>query len=592
MKDITEHFYSTNIYPGNHTYPDFDSASDSSGEYSSLSSSVGVQIGNFYFSLLKPFKNAKGFLVGDVFIPLLEDDITFVNTDDATATEYDIAKGFTAYVKGKKIKGNRVNFSYKNLNHYRVASGYCVFSSTGEELRGWLQPLSSSDVALNGYAGLILIPYSYTTENILVDLKDRIYCDATPSDIIEGKKAYTSAGLITGTMKKFDTITVTPSTSNQTIQAGSYKKITIKGDSNLIGNNIKYGKSIFGVNSNYDFSSVSTLPKENNKRETWKMVYGKTAYFLDSSDSDLHLFSGISRPYKITSSDIINGVNLTNVYIYEDFSIPNIDPIKVKDNIELLGVTGNATYIQTYPDLQSSPVPVEAYMLRAGKTIYVNGEKITGTVPDVGITEENGEIKLDSQGNGYFYLPNDYYIQSNIISSDATLSYDKLGTWEGYDSWYWSEQMELNKTAFVNGRLVTGVIESKNNLTIDPTTLSGNITDYDYILESFTLKGDANFVDSNIKDGVNIWGTTGTYNLETENKINPMTGLWKCISLGSNNNWTGRPVYIYDDSIYVDDSISFEFSYSDIVPEVGKIYNTDATLEIELYPYNIVGVSL
>lgn len=152
--------------------------------------------------------------------------------------------------------------------------------------------------------------------------------------------------------------------------------------------------------------------------------------------------------------------------------------------------------------------------------------------------------------------------------------------------------MELNKTAFVNGRLVTGVIESKNNLTIDPTTLSENITDYDYILESFTLKGDANFIDSNIKDGVNIWGTTGTYNLETENKINPMTDLWKCISLGSNNNWTGRPVYIYDDSIYVDDSISFEFSYSDIVPEVGKIYNTDATLEIELYPYNIVGVSL
>lgn len=45
--------------------------------------------------------------------------------------------------------------------------------------------------------------------------------------------------------------TITPKTSNQTLNKGYYKgNITVKGDANLIASNILSGKTIFGVNGN------------------------------------------------------------------------------------------------------------------------------------------------------------------------------------------------------------------------------------------------------------------------------------------------------------------------------------------------------
>ena len=45
--------------------------------------------------------------------------------------------------------------------------------------------------------------------------------------------------------------TITPSTSNKTLAKGYYKgNITVKGDANLVANNILSGKSIFGVVGN------------------------------------------------------------------------------------------------------------------------------------------------------------------------------------------------------------------------------------------------------------------------------------------------------------------------------------------------------
>ena len=53
-----------------------------------------------------------------------------------------------------------------------------------------------------------------------------------------------------------DAATYTPTTSNQTITAGTYCSgaQTIKGDTNLVADNIKNGVSIFGVNGTYEGS--------------------------------------------------------------------------------------------------------------------------------------------------------------------------------------------------------------------------------------------------------------------------------------------------------------------------------------------------
>ena len=51
--------------------------------------------------------------------------------------------------------------------------------------------------------------------------------------------------------------TITPGTSNKTLNKGYYKgNITVKGDANLVASNIVSGKSIFGVNGNVTVSSL------------------------------------------------------------------------------------------------------------------------------------------------------------------------------------------------------------------------------------------------------------------------------------------------------------------------------------------------
>lgn len=53
------------------------------------------------------------------------------------------------------------------------------------------------------------------------------------------------------------TQTITPKTSNQTLNKGYYKgNITVKGDSNLVASNIVKGKSIFGIAGSATVSSL------------------------------------------------------------------------------------------------------------------------------------------------------------------------------------------------------------------------------------------------------------------------------------------------------------------------------------------------
>ena len=76
---------------------------------------------------------------------------------------------------------------------------------------------------------------------------------ATASDILLGKTAYVNDSKITGTITMKESQEYTPSTSDQTIEAGVYLNgiQTIKGDVNLISENIKNGVSIFGVTGTY-----------------------------------------------------------------------------------------------------------------------------------------------------------------------------------------------------------------------------------------------------------------------------------------------------------------------------------------------------
>ena len=109
-----------------------------------------------------------------------------------------------------------------------------------------ITPSTSSQTAIS--AG------TYATGNITVGAIPNNYVDtsdatAAASDIIQNKTAYINGKKVTGTTPSKGAATITPTTTNQTINAGQYLSgaQTIKGDGNLVPENIISGKSIFGV---------------------------------------------------------------------------------------------------------------------------------------------------------------------------------------------------------------------------------------------------------------------------------------------------------------------------------------------------------
>lgn len=83
--------------------------------------------------------------------------------------------------------------------------------------------------------------------------------NVTGSKMLSGTVAYKSAGKVTGTIQSQAAQTITPGASDKTIESGKYLSgtQTIKGDANLLAENIKSGISIFGVTGTYESSGSS-----------------------------------------------------------------------------------------------------------------------------------------------------------------------------------------------------------------------------------------------------------------------------------------------------------------------------------------------
>lgn len=81
--------------------------------------------------------------------------------------------------------------------------------------------------------------------------------NATAGDIRAGKTATTDDGEVIGELPIRTGGTVTPSTVNQTKQAGIYDSdIVVEGSSNLVAENIKNGVNLFGILGNYQGKAI------------------------------------------------------------------------------------------------------------------------------------------------------------------------------------------------------------------------------------------------------------------------------------------------------------------------------------------------
>lgn len=70
-------------------------------------------------------------------------------------------------------------------------------------------------------------------------------------------------------------------------------------------------------------------------------------------------------------------------------------------------------------------------------------------------------------------------------------------------------------TAYAGSTKITGTITSKSASTYTPTTSDQTIQANQYLSGAQTIKGDANLVASNIANGVQIFGVTGSLTTPT-----------------------------------------------------------------------------
>ena len=155
-----------------------------------------------------------------------------------------------------------------------------------------------------------------------------------------------------------------------------------------------------------------------------------------------------------------------------------------------------------------------------GKTAYVNGEKVTGTIPTV--AQATPSISVSTAGK---------------ITASATQSAGDVST---------------------GTKSATKQLTAQAAQTITPGTSDKTIASGRYLTGTQTIKGDANLVAGNIKSGVSIFGVTGTYE-----GAGGSGGYATIDELMAANGYTTESTGIAEDQI-----IAFKAMLEDVVSQI------------------------
>lgn len=293
----------------------------------------------------------------------------------------------------------------------------------------------------------------------------------------------------------------------------------------------KNGELLVKMSGGTDTSDATAIAED--------ILQGKTAYAKNEKVEGTMKNNGQLNYTPSTSQQTIPaGYSTGGTINAVDSSIDsNIQPSNIKKDISILGVTGTLEEGIDTSDANATPTD-----LASGKTAYVNGNKITGSLS---VVSAGNNSPVNFANSGYEMLGVKYTrftVPSKKILSQGTfvtipdsdlangirLTASKLmkgNTILGIQGTATSDadaqvtDISNGKTAYVNGQKITGTatILNAQAKTVTPTTAQQNIVpDSEYnalsqvAIEAVTSSIDSNILAENIKNGVSILGVEGT----------------------------------------------------------------------------------
>lgn len=327
-----------------------------------------------------------------------------VDTSDATATSADLINPKTAYVNGEKVVGN--------INKSTADAIIGTSDDTVEEFRtNILNALSGHMNADESGINYDLYPQKYGTGDTSLDKPVNIYFVYENPE----ENCYDMIAIRTG---NWNIKRNSNAGWNASVSRSEHYVTTTN------GTDWRNGVDFYHYRINYNFEFVSRVTKSKEKTAVWGNQSMNTLFSINSC-----LYENLLLVSPNYLSRMIS--NVSSFTIYEDraghSSYPSLNeelnlilnekntkiiPENIKKDVTILNVTGTLEQGVDTTDATATAVDIAS-----GKTAYINGEKIEGTIPV--LAGWGNEKVLACDRDSVYFVPDDDNSSITVYTSDT-----------------------------------------------------------------------------------------------------------------------------------------------------------------------------